>query len=64
MSVYLYKCPIHDEFEVEHSMHELLQECPKCKEEGKEHPEKVTRLIAGGTQFTLIGGSWGRDNYK
>ena len=64
MPIYLYKCPVHDEFEVEHSMQDRLEECPKCKEEGFEYPEKVIRLIAGGTQFTLIGGCWSSDNYK
>jgi hypothetical protein len=44
MPTYLYKCPIHDEFEEEHSIKIKLEFCPKCAEEGK--PDvKIERLI-------------------
>ena len=63
MPTYLYKCEIHDEFEVEHSINVLLKTCPKCKEEGLK-PKKLTRLIASGTSFILNGSCWAKDNYS
>lgn len=63
MAVYLYFCPIHNEFEFEHGMSESLEDCPKCKEENLT-PQKVKRLIAGHTSFVLNGSGWARDNYK
>lgn len=63
MPVYEYTCPVHKEFEVEHSINEKLKTCPKCKEEGLK-PQKVTRLISGGTTFVLNGDCWAKDNYK
>lgn len=62
MPVYVYFCPKHGEFEEIHSINQQLEECPKCKEEGLE-PQKITRLISGGTGFILNGGGWARDNY-
>ena len=62
MATYLYSCPVHKEFEVEHSMSETLQDCPKCKEENLPI-NKVTRLIASGTTFVLQGSGWAKDNY-
>jgi|SRR6185436_1200616 len=44
MPTYLYKCPIHNEFEEEHSIKIKLDFCPKCKEEGKDEI-KIERLI-------------------
>ena len=43
MATYLYECPIHSEFEEEHSMKTKLDFCPKCKENGVE--TAVKRLI-------------------
>lgn len=64
MPTYLYKCEEHGEFEIEHSINEKLEDCPKCKGEKKEPPHKLTRLIAGGSSFILSGSGWARDNYS
>lgn len=66
MPTYLYKCDIHDEFEVEHSIKKILTVCPKCEEEGIDPPNKVVRLIANGTSFILVDGKsgWARNNYS
>lgn len=45
MPTYLYECPDHGEFEEYHSMSHLIEDCPKCQEEGKEKVQKVKRLI-------------------
>lgn len=63
MPTYTYKCEVHNEFDVEHSIKEKLEDCPKCKDEGLE-PKKLVRLINGGTNFILSGGGWARDNYS
>lgn len=63
MPTYLYKCEKHGEFEHEHSIKELLEECPKCAEEGSPS-QKVIRLIYGGTAFILSGSGWAKDNYS
>lgn len=63
MSTYLYKCPVHDEFEVEHSIKDKLKYCPKCKEEDLPK-QKVVRLIAPGGTFVLNGGGWASSGYK
>lgn len=44
MPTYLYECPIHGEFEEEHSILIKLEFCPKCKEEGNINM-KIERLI-------------------
>lgn len=44
MPTYLYKCPIHNEFEEEHSIKIKLEFCPKCSDEGK-FDIKIERLI-------------------
>jgi predicted nucleic acid-binding Zn ribbon protein len=68
MPTYVYRCESkhktnHGEFEIEHSIKDKLDFCPKCLEMGlKEEP--VTRLISGGTGFQLIGGGWAKDNYS
>jgi putative FmdB family regulatory protein len=64
MPTYLYECPIHGEFEHQHSINEELEFCPQCQAEKKEPPEKVKRLIAGGSGFILNGKGWARDNYS
>ena len=63
MPTYVYSCPVHKEFEEFHSINDLVEYCPKCKEEGLE-PQKVTRLIAGGSTFILSGGGWAREGYS
>jgi putative FmdB family regulatory protein len=63
MPTYLYECPVHGEFEHQHSIKEELEECPKCREENKP-PQKVKRLIAGGSGFILNGSGWAKDNYS
>jgi putative FmdB family regulatory protein len=64
MPTYLYECPIHGEFEHQHSIKEELEFCPKCEEEGHPAPEKVKRLIAGGGGFILNGGGWAKEGYS
>jgi putative FmdB family regulatory protein len=61
MPTYEYRCELHGEFEIIHSITENLEECPKCQEENLE-PKKVTRLISGGN-FILLGSGWAKDNY-
>ena len=63
MPTYLYECPIHGEFEHEHSITEELGCCPKCQAENKE-PRQVKKLIAGGTNFILNGSGWAKDQYS
>ena len=62
---YLYKCEIHGEFEISHSIKELLTECPLCKEEKINPPHKIVRLIVSGGSFILkSGGSgWASNGY-
>lgn len=64
MPTYLYECPVHGEFEYQHSISENLEECPKCQEEKCAEVHKVKRLITGGSGFILNGSGWARDNYK
>lgn len=65
MPTYLYQCKEHGEFEEFHSITEQLEECPKCKAEGKES-EKPTRLISSGSTFILGSGGvgWYREGYS
>lgn len=63
MPTYLYECPIHGEFEEQHSIKEKLEECPKCQKE-KLPVQKVTRLIQAGGGFILNGSGWAKDNYS
>lgn len=70
MPTYLYECPIHGEFEHQHSINEELEYCPHCEEKGEletgeRHTfQKVKRLIAGGTSFVLAGGGWAKEGYS
>ncbi len=66
MPTYLYKCEIHGEFEESHSIKEELTECPLCKEENIDPPNKVTRLIASGGIFVLKrgGSGWASNGYS
>ena len=64
MPTYLYECPVHGEFEHQHSINEELEVCPKCQEENSAEPQKVKRLIAGGSGFILNGSGWAKDNYS
>lgn len=63
MPTYLYKCEEHGEFEATHSINSTLEECPKCKEEGKTS-EPPVRLIAPGATFILSGGGWANSGYS
>ena len=63
MPTYLYECSVHGEFEHQHSIKEELEFCPQC-ESAKLAPQKVKRLIAGGTGFILNGGGWASEGYK
>ena len=64
MPTYLYFCPDHGEFEEFHSIKEKLEECPICKEEGKNPPCKVVRLISKGSSFILLGSGWANTGYS
>jgi putative FmdB family regulatory protein len=64
MPTYLYECPVHGEFEHQHSITDKLEVCPACQAEAKEEPSKVKRLICGGTGFILNGGGWASEGYK
>jgi putative FmdB family regulatory protein len=64
MPTYLYECPIHGEFEHEHSITEQLEFCPICQSENRITPQKVKRLIASGTNFILGGSGWAREGYS
>lgn len=64
MPTYLYECPIHGEFEHQHSITEVLEVCPHCQEENRLTPQKVKRLIASGGSFILTGSGWAKDNYS
>lgn len=63
MPTYTYECPIHGEFDHQHSINEQLEECPICQENNLA-PQKVKRLISGGTGFILQGGGWAKDKYS
>lgn len=62
MPVYEYECELHKVFELQHSIKDTIEECPKCKEEGLE-PKKLKRLISS-TSFLLQGGGWASEGYK
>jgi hypothetical protein len=72
MPTYLYECPIHEEFEYQHSISEELEYCPKCEDEaegdltvnGRRTFQKVKRLIASGGTFILVGGGWAKQGYS
>lgn len=72
MPTYLYECPVHKEFEWNHSIKEELQYCPLCEAEaegdltlmGRRTFQKVKRLIAGGTGFILSGSGWASSGYS
>lgn len=64
MPTYLYECPVHGEFEHQHSIKDQLEECPTCKAENVASPEKVKRLISGGGGFILTGSGWAKDSYS
>lgn len=64
MPTYLYECPIHGEFEHQHSIKEELEDCPICVAENSLTPQKVKKLIVGGSGFILNGGGWAKDRYS
>lgn len=63
MATFLYECKDHGEFELEHSINDKIEFCPKCKEAGND-PLPLKRLISGGTGFILKGGSWASQGYS
>lgn len=64
MPTYLYFCEeCNCEFEEVHSINAKLDECPKCKEAGKE-PKEPRRLISSGATFILTGGGWANSGYS
>ena len=73
MPTYLYECPVHGEFEYQHSINEQLEDCPQCQASQAAQDDKaeirikvckVKRLISGGTGFILNGGGWASEGYK
>lgn len=64
MPTYLYECPVHGQFEHQHSIKEELETCPTCVKENSPSPQKVKKLIAGGNGFILNGSGWAKDNYS
>ena len=66
MPTYLYSCPHHGEFEVEHSITKLLTECPKCKEENIDPPNEIVRLINSKSKAILKDGGcgWEKNGYS
>jgi putative FmdB family regulatory protein len=63
MPTYTYYCEVHNEFEEEHSINLVLEECPRCKNDGLK-PQKVKRLISKGSSFILNGGGWANSGYS
>jgi putative FmdB family regulatory protein len=61
MPTYLYLCETHKEFEAIHSIKDVLELCPICKENNIETP--VKRLIAA-TNFQLVGNGWAKDSFS
>ena len=59
MPTYLYECPICGEFEEQHSIAEVIEFCPTCKD----NPVPVKRLISL-CSFQLIGGKWAKSGYS
>ncbi len=64
MITYTYSCPIHNEFEYQHSIKENLEFCPQCQENNIQ--TAVKRLISKGSGFILSSGGvgWAKDNYS
>lgn len=60
--IYLYECEFHGEMEIEHKLEETAELCPTCLVEGVS--TKIKRLIAGATNFILVGGGWASSGYK
>ena len=70
MPAYLYKCPIHGEFEIEQKItDEKIERCPRIMGDrltlGRSFPcgQPVERLISSGTTFVLKGPGWYKDGY-
>lgn len=71
--IYLYKCPIHGEFEVEQRITDpKIKSCARPVSmrwaDGTHHlgwcGEPVERLISRGTSFVLKGSGWAKDGYR
>lgn len=45
MPTYLYECPVHGEFEEEHSVKIKLEKCTKCKSDKLKPIQKIKRLL-------------------
>lgn len=70
MPTYVYKCPVHGEFEVEQRITDpKLETCPRVAGDqltlGRSWRcgQRIERLIAGGTSFALKGSGWAKDGY-
>lgn len=64
MPTYIYDCEKCGNIEVSQSIKEdALETCPLCEANGVPD-QKVKRLIAGGTGFTLQGTGWAKDRYS
>ena len=63
--IYLYLCPIHNEFEIEHPITQKLEICPLCQKDNLPE-QKVVRLINSANGFILGDGGvgWAKDNYS
>lgn len=62
MPTYEYRCHIHGDIEIVHSIKELIENCPICEKENVKTP--IKRMISKSNGFILIGGGWAADNYK
>ena len=62
MPTYTYQCEVCGEFEQQHSISTVLEECPKCREKNNCR-QTVKRLIAEGSSFVLNGGGWASTGY-
>jgi putative FmdB family regulatory protein len=61
MPCYVYFCETcNAEIEITHSIkdEDIVKACPECQS------DKFKRLIAGGSNFVLVGGGWAKDNYS
>lgn len=75
MPTYVYKCPVHGEFDVEQRITDpKLKFCLRRVEGPADQDpwvlttwacgQPLERLISGGTGFQLKGSGWAKDGYK